>query len=96
MGITEPFLVKVGLHKESTLSPFVFIVIIEEISKSIWKTVPWCMLFTDDIVLVAETKEEVNNNLEEWRQVLEGQGLRAYAVRKLNIYDATLMGHHRL
>ena len=34
----------------------------EKISKSIWETVPWCMLFTDDIVLVAETKEEVIKN----------------------------------
>ena len=47
----------------------------KEISKSIWETVPWCMLFTDDIVLVAETKEEANSKLEEWREALEGKGL---------------------
>ena len=33
------------------------------------------MLFADDIVLVAETKQEVKNKLEEWREVLEGKGL---------------------
>ncbi|XP_057518351.1 uncharacterized protein LOC130799266 [Amaranthus tricolor] len=38
-----------------------FTVILEEISKSIWETVPWCILFADDIVLVAETKEEANS-----------------------------------
>ena len=32
--------------------------------------------FIDDIVFVAETKEEVNNKLDEWREVLEGKGLR--------------------
>ena len=37
---------------------------------------PWCMLFVDDIVLVAETSEEANAKLEEWRVVLEGKGLR--------------------
>ena len=47
----------------------------EEISKSIWETVSWCMLFADDIVLLAETKEEVNRKLEEWRAVLEDKGL---------------------
>ena len=48
----------------------------EEISKSMWEIVPWCMLFADDIVLLAEIKEEVNNKSEEWRAVLEGRGLR--------------------
>ena len=48
----------------------------KEISKSIWETVPWCMLFADDIVLVGETREEVSNKLDEWRETLEGKGLR--------------------
>ena len=45
-----------------------FTVIMEEISKYIWEAVPWCMLFVDNIVLVPETKEEINNKLEEWGQ----------------------------
>ena len=46
----------------------------EEISKSIWETTLWCMLFANDIVLVVETKEEVINKLEEWREGLEDNG----------------------
>ncbi len=65
VGITEPFPVRVGLHQGSSLSPFIFAIIIDEISKSIWETVPWCMLFADDIVLVAESKEEISNKLDE-------------------------------
>ena len=38
--------------------------------------VPWCMLFTDDIVLVAETKVEVNAKLELWKEALESKGLK--------------------
>ena len=34
------------------------------------------MLFANDIVLVAEIKEEVSSKLDEWREVLEGKGLR--------------------
>ena len=34
------------------------------------------MLFADDIVLVAETKEEVSNKLDDWGEILEGKGLR--------------------
>ena len=33
------------------------------------------MLFIDDMVLVAETREEVSNKLDEWRKALEGKGL---------------------
>ena len=34
------------------------------------------MLFANDIVLVAETKEEANSKLEEWREALDDKGLR--------------------
>ena len=34
------------------------------------------VLFADDIVLVAETREEVSNKLDECREALEGKGLR--------------------
>ena len=34
------------------------------------------MLFADDIVLIAEIREEVSNKLDESREVLEGKGLR--------------------
>ena len=33
------------------------------------------MLFADDIVLVAETKKELSNKLDEWREALKGKGL---------------------
>ena len=48
----------------------------EEISQSIWETISWCILFADDIVLVTETREKVSNKLDEWREALEGKGLR--------------------
>ncbi|KAD6796640.1 hypothetical protein E3N88_07536 [Mikania micrantha] len=76
VGETGSFLVEVGLHQGSALSPFLFAVILDELSKSIQQDIPWCMLFTDDIVLVAENEEDLNARLEEWRLALESKGLR--------------------
>ncbi|XP_009796009.2 uncharacterized protein [Nicotiana sylvestris] len=36
--------------------------------------VPWCMFFTDDIVLIDEMRGGVNGRLEVWRQALESKG----------------------
>ena len=38
--------------------------------------VPWCMLFADDMVLIAETEQEVERMLEQVREALERKGLR--------------------
>ena len=32
---------------------------------------PWSMIFVDDIVLVRESREEIEQNLERWRNSLE-------------------------
>ncbi|XP_022041264.1 uncharacterized protein LOC110943841 [Helianthus annuus] len=63
---TNFFLVKVGLHQRSALSVFLFAVVLDELFKSIRETVTWCMLFADDIVLVAEDKQSLNVKAEKW------------------------------
>jgi len=63
-GVTNDFYVGMGLHQSSTLSPFLFTLIIDELTKGIQDELPWCMLFMDDIVLVDETREGVNGKLE--------------------------------
>ncbi|PKU62779.1 ubiquitin-protein ligase E3 C [Dendrobium catenatum] len=38
--------------------------------------VPWCMLFTDDILLVDKTREGIEGKLELWMSTLESKGFR--------------------
>lgn len=73
---TNEFLITVGLHKGSTLSPYLFALVMDELTRNIQDDVPWCMLFVDDIVLVDETIGRVNTKLEIWRQALESKGFR--------------------
>ena len=48
----------------------------DELTRGIQDEVPWCMLFADDIVLIDETRQAVNNKLEQWRPTLEAKGFR--------------------
>ncbi|KAE8675269.1 HAD-superfamily hydrolase, subfamily IG, 5'-nucleotidase isoform 2 [Hibiscus syriacus] len=76
VGDTDAFPVEIGLHQGSALSPYIFALIMDDIFCVTPAGVPWCMLFADDIVLVAETKSELNSRLATWKTTLEEKGLR--------------------
>ena len=63
-GVTNDFPVGIGLHQDSTISPFFSSLVMNELTKGIQGEVPWCMLFADDIVLIDEAREGVNVKLE--------------------------------
>ena len=75
-GNTYYFPIKNGLQQGSVVSPYLFALIMDEVTKNIQGDIPWCMLFADDIVLVDESQAGVNRKLELWRQTLESKGFR--------------------
>ena len=75
-GLTEDFEVRVGLHKGSALSPFLFAIIMDVLTKDVRKEAPWDMMFADDIVLCREDKDELEVSLERWRKTFEKRGLK--------------------
>ena len=75
-GLTQYFNIEVGLHQGSTLSPLLFIIIMDVLASSIQRDPPWAMLFADDLVLCEESRLEVEQQLDRWREVLEENGLR--------------------
>jgi len=76
VGMTEHFKVKVGLHQGSALSPLLFNIVFDVITENVREEPPWCVLYADDIVLVAESRRVLERKLEEWRFVLESRGMR--------------------
>lgn len=76
VGKTKEFPITIGVHQGSTLSPFLFAIVMDELTRSIQDDIPWCMMFADDIVLIGETKESVESKLEWWRHSLESRGFK--------------------
>ena len=75
-GKTECFEVKVGLHQGAALSPLLFIIIMDVLAEEARTKPQLAMLFADYLVLVSETVEEVEEELERWRAVIENKVLR--------------------
>ncbi|KAK3564321.1 hypothetical protein QTP86_012406 [Hemibagrus guttatus] len=76
VGQTEESKVEVGLHQGSALSPFLFAIVMDQLSEEVRQESPWTMMFADDIVICSESREQVEENLERWRFVLEIRGMK--------------------
>ena len=70
------FPIRIGLHQGSVLSPYLFALVMDEVTRDIQGDIPWCMLFADDVVLVDESRTGVNKKLELWRETLESKCFR--------------------
>ncbi|KAK3569507.1 hypothetical protein QTP86_033928 [Hemibagrus guttatus] len=64
VGQTEEFKVEVGLHQGSALSPFLFAIVMDQLSEEVRQESPWTMMFADDIVICSESREQVEENME--------------------------------
>ncbi|KAK3568207.1 hypothetical protein QTP86_000216 [Hemibagrus guttatus] len=76
VGQTEEFKVEVGLHQGSALSPFLFAIVMDQLSEEVRQESPWTIMFADDIVICNESREQVEENLERWRFLLERRGMK--------------------
>ena len=78
-GYSEEFEVKVGVHQGSVLSPLLFIIVLEALSREFRSGVPWEDLYADDLVIIAESFEECVRRLLTWKEAMEKKGLRVNA-----------------
>ena len=78
-GFSKEFEVKVGVHQGSVLSPLLFIIVLEALSREFWAGVPWEDLYADDLVIIADSLEECVRRLLIWKEAMEKKGLRVNA-----------------
>lgn len=75
-GTTAPFKVAVGVHQGSAISPLLFILCLDRITRDIQGEHPWTLLYADDIVLARSTRDELKTALRALKERLEQYGLR--------------------
>ena len=75
-GYREEFGVAVGDHQGSVLSPLLFIIVLEALSREFRTGCPWELLYADDLMISAESMEELLVKLKTWKTEMEKKGLR--------------------
>jgi len=65
--------VKVGMHQSSALSPLLFVIVMEAISREFRVALPWELLYADDLAVIAETEEQLIKRLNEWKNNMESK-----------------------
>ena len=79
---SEPFDVKVGVHQGSILSPLLFVLVMDEVTKDIREEVVKEMLYADDLVLVGENWKEVESRCTRWKKALQNKGIKTNVKRQ--------------
>jgi len=75
-GNSKGFEVKVGMHQGSALSPLLFVIVIEAISREFRLALPWELRYADDLAVIAETEAELLKKLNDWKDNVESKGMR--------------------
>ena len=55
--------VNVGMHQSSVLSPLLFVIVMEAISREFRVVLPWELLYADDLIVIAETEVDLIKRL---------------------------------
>ena len=91
-GLSEEFPVNIGLRQGSALSPLLFIMVMEIISRKIsTKDILRKMMYADDLAIIAESKQDLQEVLEEWKGAFVKHGLRM----SLEKTEVMWTGHQR-
>ena len=72
---SEEFEVMIGVYQCSVLSPLLFIIVFEALSRESRSGIPWEVLYADDLVIIVESLEECVRRLLTLKEAMEEKGL---------------------
>jgi len=72
-GNSNCFEVKVDMQQGSALSPLPFVIGMEALSKEFTVTLPQKLLYVDDLVVIAQTEDNLIKRHNEWKDNAEKQ-----------------------
>jgi len=55
------------MHQGSALSPLLFVIVMEALSREFRVTLPWELLYVDDLVVIAENEDNLIKKLNKWK-----------------------------
>ena len=84
---SDVFSIKVGVHQGDELSPLLFIIVMEALTRKLKVSSPCELLYTNDLVLMAEILENLKKKLTIWEGNAEGKGSVSTSIIQ-NLYAA--------
>lgn len=75
-GMSDVFSVGVGVHQGSVLSPFLFAIVMDVVCGDVMEGLLFEILYADDLILMADSMEELQLKFDRWKSVIEKKGLK--------------------
>jgi len=64
------------MHQGSASSLLLFVIITEALSREFRVALPWELLYAAELIVIAETEEDLIKTLNQWKDNVENSGLR--------------------
>ena len=64
------------MHQGSALSPLLSVIVTEALSREFRVALPWELLYANELVVIAETEDDLIKRLNEWKDFVENRGMR--------------------